>query len=75
MQILQRIIGGLVLTFIASGTLSGSVYQAETASLYKAVVEIKNSGYIGDSYINFDNESGSYLELTVGMLNSRKPGS
>ncbi len=49
---------------------SGSIYQAETADLYKAVVEIKNSGYLGDAYINFDNEAGSYLELKIGMASA-----
>ncbi|MBN2774361.1 MAG: carbohydrate-binding protein, partial [Prolixibacteraceae bacterium] len=44
-----------------------TVYQAETATLYKALTETKNDGFTGESYINFDNEPGSYLELTVGM--------
>lgn len=47
-----------------------SVYQAETADLFKAVTETKNAGYIGESYINFDNETGSYLELRIGLVNS-----
>jgi rhamnogalacturonan endolyase len=42
-------------------------YQAETALLYKAVQETKNAGFLGESYVNFDNEPGSYLELRVGM--------
>lgn len=37
---------------------SGSVYQAETADLYKAVIETKNSGFTSDAYVNFDNEQG-----------------
>ena len=57
------------LLVLLSGFYTGaqSIYQAETADLYKAVTETKNSGYIGDSYINFDNEPGSYLELRIGM--------
>lgn len=51
-------------------TSTASVYQAETADLFKAVTETKNAGFIGDSYINFDNETGSYLELRVGLVNS-----
>jgi len=47
--------------------VNGTVYEAETAVLYKAVSEVKNSGYSGNSYVNFDNEKGSYLELKVGM--------
>lgn len=46
---------------------AATVYQAETAMLHKAVTETKNSGFLGESYINFDNEPGSYLELKVGM--------
>lgn len=45
----------------------GSMYEAETANLYKAVTETKNSGFMGESYINFDNEKGSYLEIKIGM--------
>lgn len=45
------------------------IYQAENGDLYKAVLETKNSGYEGAGYVNFDNESGSYLELRVGMRN------
>jgi len=44
-----------------------AVYQSETASLSNAVTETKNAGFTGDSYVNFDNETGSYLELTIGM--------
>ena len=57
------------LLVLLSGFYTGaqSIYQAETADLYKAVTETKNSGYIGDYYINFDNEPGSYLELRIGM--------
>lgn len=44
-----------------------AIYQAETADLYKAVSETKNSGFTGESYINFDNEPGSFLEIRVGM--------
>ncbi len=56
-----------IFLIIASQVARGNIYQAETADLYKAVTETKNSGYIGDSYINFDNEPGSYLELRIGM--------
>lgn len=57
----------LIFIFVACCFSYGSVYQTETAELYKAVTETKNTGYLGDSYVNFDNEPGSYLELRVGM--------
>ncbi|MBN2612513.1 MAG: carbohydrate-binding protein [Bacteroidales bacterium] len=42
-------------------------YEAEDQVYYKAVIETKNAGYEGAAYINFDNETGGYLEFTVGM--------
>ena len=58
----------LILTGVFS-CLSGfsAIYEAETAVLYKAVTETKNSGFSGASYVNFDNEKGSYLEVKTGM--------
>ena len=58
----------LVLTGISAQFQSFSaIYQAETAVLCKAITETKNSGYIGDAYVNFDNEPVSYLENKIGM--------
>lgn len=51
-------------------SVSATVYEAENATLYKAVTETKNSGYIGDSYVNFDNEAGSYIEFTISISES-----
>ena len=57
----------LFITVLSQFPTFGSIYEAETANLYKAVTETKNSGFMGDSYINFDNEKGSYLEIKIGM--------
>ncbi len=57
------LVAGIFLHLIVNGT----VYEAETAELFNAVTEDKNSGFSGISYINFDNEAGSFLELRVGM--------
>lgn len=46
------------------------IYEAETADLYKAVIETKNSGYFGESYVNFDNVPESYLEIKIGMADA-----
>jgi pectate lyase len=70
MHFLQKIFLNIFSAFIAIIPAFGSVYQAETADLYKAIVETKNGGFLGDSYINFDNEPGSYLELRIGLLNT-----
>lgn len=61
----------LLLFFGFSNSLSsfGTVYQAEISRLYKAETETKNSSYLGQSYLNFENEQGSYLELRVGLVN------
>jgi pectate lyase len=63
---------GVFIFLLIAGVLwgknaTGAVYQAETGMFYHAVIETKNGGYQGDAYINFDNEPGSYLEITVGM--------
>jgi pectate lyase len=42
----------------------GTVYEAEDAFLYQAATETKNSGYIGESYVNFDE-----IEITAGEPN------
>jgi len=60
----------LISILITTKSGYGTIYQAETATLYKAVTETKNAGYSGDSYINFDNETGSYLELIVSMASA-----
>ncbi len=68
MKLIQLLflLAGLFLNYYSRG----AVYEAETAVLYKAVTETKNSGFSGDSYINFDNESGSFLEIKIGMANA-----
>ncbi|NLD50452.1 MAG: carbohydrate-binding protein, partial [Clostridiaceae bacterium] len=43
------------------------IYQAEDASLYMAVTETVNGGYSGNSYVNYDNVRGSYIEWNVSI--------
>jgi len=57
----------LLVVILSQVQLFATVYEAETADLYNAVTEIKNSGFLGDSYVNFDNEPGGYLEIKIGM--------
>ncbi len=42
-------------------------YQAEDAEFFKAKTESEHVGYTGTGYVNFDNESGSYVEFAVFM--------
>ena len=61
-------LGLLAFLMLASTRFSfATIYEAETAQLYKAIIEDKNGGFSGDAYINFDNEPGSYLIQKIGM--------
>ncbi len=40
-------------------------FQAENTTLYSAVVENDHTGHTGSGYVNFENATGSGLELTV----------
>lgn len=42
-------------------------YQAEDAILYHAKTETEHTGFSGSGYVNFDNETCSYIEFTVFM--------
>jgi hypothetical protein len=46
------------------------LYQAENGSLYRAVTETTNRGFTGASYVNLNNEIGSYLEITVSTASA-----
>jgi hypothetical protein len=43
------------------------LYQAEKGTLYHAVAETTERGFTGASYVNLDDEVGSYIEMTVNM--------
>ncbi|MFN8209069.1 MAG: T9SS type A sorting domain-containing protein [Bacteroidales bacterium] len=64
----KLILSAIISVLCSSMLLSQSTfYEAEHASLYHAVTETKNSGYLGESYVNFDNEVGSYIEFPINM--------
>lgn len=46
------------------------IYQAEDAIIYKALLETVNGGYTGDSYVNYYNEVGGYIEWNVNASSS-----
>ena len=46
------------------------LYQVEKGTLYHAVTETTNRGFTGASYVNFDNEVGSYIEMTVNTTSA-----
>ena len=41
------------------------VYQAEDATIYQGIQESINAGYTGSGYVNYNNETGSYVEWDV----------
>jgi unsaturated rhamnogalacturonyl hydrolase len=41
------------------------LHQAENGTLYNAVTETTNRGFTGASYVNLDDEVGSYVEVTA----------
>ncbi len=41
------------------------IYQAEYATIYQGVQESINAGYTGSGYVNYNNETGSYVEWDV----------
>jgi len=42
-------------------------FQAEQASITNGILETINTGYIGDGYVNYNNEVGSYVEWNVNI--------
>ncbi|MEU3458839.1 carbohydrate-binding protein [Streptomyces sp. NPDC006733] len=42
-----------------------TLYQAESASLSKGVVESNHEGFTGTGFVNLDNVAGSYVQFTV----------
>lgn len=44
---------------------STTVYQAENGTLYQAVVESTNAGYLGTGYVNHNAVTGSYVQWAV----------
>ncbi len=46
------------------------LYQAENGTLYNAVTETTNRGFTGASYVNLDNEVGSYIQITVSAASA-----
>lgn len=46
------------------------IYQAEQATIYKGIFETVNGGFTGSGYVNYDNETGSYVEWNVNAPTS-----
>ena len=40
-------------------------HQAESASISNGLVESNHAGYTGSGFVNYDNETGAYVEFTV----------
>ncbi|MGO1056552.1 cellulase family glycosylhydrolase [Crossiella sp. CA198] len=50
---------------MASAAPAPAEYQAETATISNGVVESNHAGFTGAGFVNYDNETGSYVEFTV----------
>ncbi|MEU4767088.1 cellulase family glycosylhydrolase [Actinosynnema sp. NPDC023794] len=47
------------------GATAVTEHQAESATISDGLVESNHAGYTGSGFVNYDNESGSYVEFTV----------
>ncbi|MEJ2857765.1 MULTISPECIES: cellulase family glycosylhydrolase [unclassified Saccharothrix] len=45
--------------------LATTTHQAESATISNGLVESNHSGYTGTGFVNYDNETGSYVEFTT----------
>ncbi len=48
----------------------GTIYQAENGVIYNGVVATNHTGYTGTGFVDYTNETGSYIEWTVNMSQS-----
>jgi len=52
--------------FLITGLLADTIYQAGDAEvIYRGVVENEHTGFTGDTYVNFTNKTGNYIEFPV----------
>ncbi len=40
-------------------------YQAETATISQGLIESNHAGYTGTGFVNYDNQTNSYVQFTV----------
>ncbi|MFD1149997.1 cellulase family glycosylhydrolase [Saccharothrix hoggarensis] len=45
--------------------LAVTEHQAETATISNGLAEANHAGYTGSGFVNYDNETGAYVEFTV----------
>lgn len=62
----QRLVFAILITITTFGQ-DMKIYQAEAADFYNAEVETEHVGFTGEGYVNFDNETGSYIEFAIAM--------
>lgn len=55
---------------IVTPTPYSTIFQAENALIGNGIAETVNTGYTGNSYVNYDNVTGSYIEWTVDIKSS-----
>jgi pectate lyase len=47
-----------------------TIYEAEEAELYKAVIESEHSGYTGEGYVTLDDEPYGYVQWKISMADA-----
>ena len=50
---------------VAGPASAATDYQAENATISNGVVESNHAGYTGTGFVNYDNETNSYVQFTV----------
>ncbi|RCX20172.1 lysophospholipase L1-like esterase [Anaerobacterium chartisolvens] len=69
--LIKKYILGLIDVFPADqSVIPVAIFQAEDAYIYNGVKETINSGYTGEGYANYNNETSSYVEWIVNVKNS-----
>jgi lysophospholipase L1-like esterase len=69
--LLKRFVLRIIKEFPADKQINETViYQAEDATISQALLETVNGGYTGNSYVNYYNEVGGYIEWNVNVPSS-----
>ncbi len=53
------------LTPLVAAHAAGTRYEAETGTISQGVVESNHAGFTGTGFVNYDNVTGSYVQLSV----------
>jgi glucose/arabinose dehydrogenase len=57
---------GVIVAGMGSASAAPTVFEAEKATLSRAVVATNHPGFTGTGFVDYNNVAGSYVEFTVG---------